>query len=57
MTLPLVEIGAGALLLAGFLTPFQRAALAITSSSISFSWIAPAPAEINSFPFLIRRRH
>jgi uncharacterized membrane protein YphA (DoxX/SURF4 family) len=49
MVSPVVEIGAGALLLAGFLTPFASAALAITSLSIAFSWIAPAPAAINSF--------
>jgi uncharacterized membrane protein YphA (DoxX/SURF4 family) len=49
MLLPVVEIGAGALLLAGFLTPFASAALAITSSSIAFSWITPARAEINPF--------
>jgi uncharacterized membrane protein YphA (DoxX/SURF4 family) len=48
---PVVEIGAGALLLAGFLTPFAGAALAITSSGIAFSWIAPAPAAIDSFSY------
>jgi uncharacterized membrane protein YphA (DoxX/SURF4 family) len=48
MLFPGVEIGAGALLLAGFLTPLASAALAIMNSSIAFSWIAPAPAAIHS---------
>jgi uncharacterized membrane protein YphA (DoxX/SURF4 family) len=47
---PIVEIGAGALVLAGFLTPFATAALAVISSSLAFSWITPAAVAINSFP-------
>jgi uncharacterized membrane protein YphA (DoxX/SURF4 family) len=49
MLFPVVEIVAGALVLAGFLTPFATAALAVISSSIAFSWITPAPAAINPF--------
>lgn len=49
MLFPGVEIGAGVLVLAGFLTPFATAALAVISSSIAFSWITPAPAAINLF--------
>jgi uncharacterized membrane protein YphA (DoxX/SURF4 family) len=46
---PAVEIGAGALLLAGFLTPFASAALAVISSGITFSWLTPAPAAIDPY--------
>jgi uncharacterized membrane protein YphA (DoxX/SURF4 family) len=46
MLFPAVEIGAGALVMAGFLTPLATAALAIISSSIAFSWITPAAAPI-----------
>jgi uncharacterized membrane protein YphA (DoxX/SURF4 family) len=49
MLFPAVEIGAGALVLAGFLTPFATAALAIISSSLAFSWLAPALAAIHPF--------
>ena len=47
MLFPAVEIGAGALVMAGFLTPLATAALAIISSSIAFSWITPGAAPIH----------
>jgi uncharacterized membrane protein YphA (DoxX/SURF4 family) len=39
----MIEIGAGALLLAGFLTPFASATLAVLNASIAFFPIAPTP--------------
>jgi uncharacterized membrane protein YphA (DoxX/SURF4 family) len=48
MLFPVIEIGAGALLLAGFLTPFASAALAVISSGIAFS-LTPAPAAMSPF--------
>jgi hypothetical protein len=43
-----VGIGAGLLLLAGFLTPFAGATLAILNTSIALFWIAPVHSAPNS---------
>jgi uncharacterized membrane protein YphA (DoxX/SURF4 family) len=49
MLFPVVEIGAGALVVAGLLTPLAAAALATISLSVAFSWIMPAPAAVAPF--------
>jgi uncharacterized membrane protein YphA (DoxX/SURF4 family) len=43
-----VGIGAGSLLLAGFLTPFAGATLAVLNTSIALFWIAPVHSAPNS---------